>query len=203
MSSAEVPATPFDGVSGTASREISDGTFHGIKLDPDGAGLVSLRTSRASVTHIFFFERTHLITACTGNQTPGGTGPDYVNGTQGEPDGHYFLLPKPATDYGGALYEYVPGTPSVTGKGFPVGQPGPGYKNTIRFHPCGGSEACQTAPLPWANLVWDLMNRTPERKFHLHLLTLSNPDPVPHYPTPSPKSHPWPAFNHGSTEPYP
>src|SRR4051812_16012821 len=73
--------------------------------------------------------------------------------------------------------EYVGGTPSVSGIGFPIGKPADGYLNTIRFHPCGGSEACQTAPLPWANLVWDIMKEVPDKRFHFHLRSMANPDP--------------------------
>src|SRR5687767_121817 len=126
------------GKSGATDSETLTHAF-GVKLDPNGFDIVSLRKRRNAITHLFFYEKGKLIGACHGNKNPNGEGSDYVNGSQGQPDGDYKLFPKPEEDYDGGLLEYLAGTPSVTGAGMPVGKPGSGYKNTIRFHPCGGS----------------------------------------------------------------
>jgi hypothetical protein len=176
-------------------------------LNKNGANLVIFRTARDSTTSVWVYEGGEYLGGFVGNMDPDGS-PDYAaksgGGThRGPPDGDYSLRAKSAADYEGGKREYVPGTPSITGKGRQIGSPAPGYLNTVRFHPYGGSTACQTGTLEWSNRIWDIVARNPAGTVHLRIVTSAYPKAIPVGPRlPAPQSHPWPAFT-GHTNPIP
>jgi hypothetical protein len=176
-------------------------TAHGVNLQEDGADIFIFRTSRESSTKVLVYLEGEYLGGFVGNIDSDGT-PDYVIGMRGPPDGHYLLKPKPPEDFENGPFEYVPGTPSITGSGRPIGSPAEGWKNTVRFHPCGGSTGCQTGPLEWANRIWDIVEDH-QNSTNLRIKT----EPLGSIPVgrklPRPRSHPWPAFAGGSKKPIP
>ena len=157
--------------------------------------VVIYRTARNSVTSVSVYENGKYLGGFNGNVDPDGTS-DYVDGKQGPPDGDYKIYPKPVSDYDGGAREFVAGTPSITGKGQRIGSPNSSYPwGTVRFHPCGGSTACQTGPLQWANRIWDMTARNPTIGIDLYIRTATYPRAIIVGPSlPAPKSHPWPPF---------
>jgi RHS repeat-associated protein len=165
--------------------------------------VVIYRTARDSITSVSVFKNGEYLGGFVGNLDPDGTS-DYAPGKRGPADGDYKLYPKPESDYDGGATEFVPGTPSITGTGQRIGSPDGGYPwGTVRFHPYGGSTACQTGPFEWVNRIWDLVASNPTKGVDLYIRTLSTPRAIIVGPNlPAPNSHPWPAFTHHKL-PYP
>jgi hypothetical protein len=120
--------------------------------DPLGleAEMAVYRTSRTSQSSVFVYENGKFLGAFFGNQ---GT---FAEGRRGPPDGTYFLKPKNNWEEGDV---FAPGTPSITGDGLQPGVPIAGDPAVFRVHPEGPSRGCLTAPLDWANRIWDIMDR--------------------------------------------
>lgn len=168
-------------------------TAHGVTLAENGADIFIFRQSRDSTTQVLVYLEGKYLGGFIGNVDRDGSS-DYVSGKQGPQDGHYMLNPKPKEDYDGGPTEYLPGTPSITGPDRPIGSPGEGWQNTVRFHPCGGSTGCQTGPLVWADRIWDIVERHPQST-HLRIKTVAAPMAIPpDTKLPSPHRHSWPAF---------
>jgi RHS repeat-associated protein len=180
-----------------------NGNINKKALQTDGADIYVFRESREASTSVLVYEDGQYVGGYRGNVNPDGTGAtDYATGKRGPPDGDYSIMPKTAAQDEGLNSEYVAGTPSITGKGRAVGSPAPGYNNTVRMHPYGGSTACQTATFEWADRIWDITARNPLGSVRMHIRTQSIPAGIPVGSRLSkPSAHPWPPFT-GHRNPY-
>ena len=179
-----------------ASRAFTaDGRINKSALQKDGADIYVIRESRDSPTVVLVYEDGEYLGGYRGNLDPDGTS-DYQSGKFGPNDGDYLVLPKPRSQYsfGSQSIEYAQGTPSITGmqKGLKLGQYRSGVNATYRIHQHGGSTGCQTAPIEWANRIWDITDRNPVGSVRMHIRTQSMPIGIPLGPKlQAPTQHTW------------
>jgi hypothetical protein len=172
-----------------------DGRVNKSALQRDGADIYVFRESGDSPTSVLVYEDEQYVGGYRGNLDPDGTS-DYVYPRQGPIDGDYKILPKLESQYsfGSSDAEYAAGTPAITGlkNGLLPGQLRSGGNATFRIHQYGGSTGCQTAPIEWADRIWDITSRNPLGSVRMHIKTSSTSIGIPVGPKLSaPNQHTW------------
>jgi RHS repeat-associated protein len=166
-------------------------------IDPMGleAHLYVYRASRSSPTIVAIYENGRFLGAFPGNQA------GFAANRRAPSDGDYDVLAKDNFEQGD---NYINGTPSITGRGLAPGQPREGDPAVYRIHPEGQSNGCQTAPLEWADRIWDIMNRNlRDGGTHIHYRTNDTPSFGPNPRLPAPTPHTWPGFHINGVEHWP